>query len=90
MALVSLSDYRAMVADHPRKFSESEVGYTPAARNSTTYYCDECLHFYEGPAAHRNVCEILRRVGEASIEAKAKCSFWTRTGQKHPLLERVA
>lgn len=83
----TLADYERIVADRPTKFSEREAGYTPASKNKTDYHCDECLHFYEGKIAKRNVCEIMRRNGEATIEPEANCRFWTMTGLKHPLLK---
>ena len=86
----SLADYERLVADRPTKFSEREAGYIPAAGNKTDRFCDECLHFYTGKIAKRNVCEILRRSGEASIEPKATCAFWTMTGLRHPLLKEAS
>ena len=81
-----LARYRALIADRPDKFSGKEAGYTPAAQNKTEYTCDDCRHFFIGPAAGYNVCEVVRLQPEASIEPKAKCRYWTRTGERHPLL----
>ena len=81
-----LARYQRLLADRPGKLTASESGYTPPARNQTDYFCDECLHFYTGKAARRTVCEIVRLQPERSIEPKAKCRFWTRTGEKFPLL----
>jgi hypothetical protein len=84
---VTLSDYRRLVADHPVKFSEREVGYTPAASNKTDKHCDDCLHFYAGKAARRNVCEIMQRSSGGSVEPRANCRFWTVIGLHYPLLK---
>jgi hypothetical protein len=81
-----LSDYKHLLADRPAKFTGTESGYTPAAKNKTEYTCDDCRHFFTGPAAGYSVCEVVRLVPEKSIEPKAKCKFWTRTGERFPLL----
>jgi hypothetical protein len=81
-----LADYKRLLSDRPDKFSGKEAGYTPAAQNKTEYTCDDCRHFFTGPAASYNVCEVVRLQPEKSIEPKAKCRFWTRTGERFPLL----
>jgi hypothetical protein len=84
--LATLSQYRELISDRPKKFSESEAGYTSPARSNSDYHCEDCLHFYRGLAARRTVCEILRRPMGSDIEPKAHCVFWTRTGDRFPLL----
>jgi len=81
-----LARYRELLADRPEKFTGRESDYTPAAKNSTAYFCKDCLHFFMGKVAGYNVCEVVRLHPEMSIEPKAKCKYWTRTGERFPLL----
>jgi len=81
-----LADYKHLLADRPVKLSGKEASYTPAAQNKTDYFCSDCLHFFTGKVAGYSVCEIVRLQPEKSIEPSAKCKFWTRTGERLPLL----
>jgi hypothetical protein len=85
---VTIGEYRKLIADRPRKFTETEVRFAPPSRNNTDYYCKDCSHWFESPGAKRSVCEIMRKRDDSSVEPKAKCMFWTRTGMKFPLLEQ--
>lgn len=82
-----LADYKRLLTDRPVKFTGAEAGYVPASRNDGEYTCDDCRHFFTGPAAGYNVCEIVRLTPEKSIEPKARCRFWTRTGERWPMLK---
>ena len=84
----SLAEYKRMMADRPPKFNEADCQFTPAARNKSGYYCDECMHWFDSPVGHRSVCEIYRPRDDGSVEPKAKCMFWTRTGERFPLLAK--
>lgn len=86
MPSATLADYRRLLADRPDKFSGADAQYTPVSSNKTDYHCDDCRHFFTGKAAGYNVCEVVRLQPEKSIEPKAKCKFWTRTGERFPLL----
>jgi hypothetical protein len=81
-----LADYKRLLADRPEKLTGPEASYTPAAQNKSDYFCDECLHFFTSKVAGRKVCEVVRLQPERSIEPKAKCKFWTHTGERFPLL----
>lgn len=85
-----MSDYNAIVSDHPRKLSPAETGYVIARQNNTGYHCDDCLHFYKGNAARNQVCEVVRRPNSLQIESHAACKFWTRTGTRFPLYDRLS
>lgn len=85
----TLADYKRLLADRPEKFSGSEAQYFPATKNDTTYTCDSCRHFFNGKVAGYNVCEVVRLQPEKSIEPGARCKFWTRTGERFPLLNHA-
>lgn len=85
-----LEKYDKLLADRPEKFSGREASYTPASENKTTYHCSDCRHFFTGKVAGYNVCEVVRLQPERSIEPKAKCRYWTRTGERFPLLRSDA
>lgn len=82
----TLTDYRRLLADRPDKFTGPEASYTPESQNKSDYACEDCLHFFTGKAARRRVCEVVRLQPERSIEPRAKCKFWTHTGERFPLL----
>lgn len=82
----TLVDYRRLLADRPEKLSGKEADYASAAQNKSDYHCDDCLHFFTGKVAGRKVCEVVRLQPEKSIEPNARCKFWTRTGERFPLL----
>jgi hypothetical protein len=88
--LATLSSYRHLLADRPDKFSAQEVAFTMPNRNNTDYYCKECRHWFDSPGAHRSVCEIYRPASDESVPPKGKCMFWTRTGERFPLLHQEA
>jgi len=90
MSDATLADYRRLIADRPAKLTGPEAQYTPASQNSTDYHCDQCRHFFISKVAGYNVCEVVRLQPEKSIESKAKCKFWTRTGERFPLLNNHA
>jgi len=81
-----LDKYRKLLADRPEKFTGKEADYTPAARNKSDYFCKDCKHFFTGKVAGYNVCEVVRLHPEMSIEPKARCRYWTRTGERFPIL----
>lgn len=85
-----LADYKRLLADRPEKLSGAEADYTPASKNDSGYHCDQCRHFFTGKVSGHNVCEVVRLQPERSIEPKAKCKFWTRTGERFPLLRSDA
>ncbi len=82
----TLAEYKRLLADRPAKFTAAEAAYQSQKQNTTDYFCRDCRHFFQGPVAGYNVCEVVRLQPEKSIESHAKCKFWTRTGERFPLL----
>jgi hypothetical protein len=86
----TLADYKRHIADRPEKFTGPESNYVPASKNKPDQYrCDTCRHFFIGEVAGYNVCEVVRLQPEKSIEPGARCKFWTRTGERFPLLNHA-
>jgi hypothetical protein len=85
--MVTIQNYRKLIADHPRKFTEAEVGFEPHPEQGLQ--CGGCFHFYSSIAADRNVCEIYRAKDGSSIPEDGHCAFWTKTGKRFPLLVKT-
>ena len=86
--MVTLQQYRKLVADHPRKFDGPEIEFSP--KGEPGYECHACFHFYDGNVAKRSVCEIYRGAEGGSVPSEGGCRFWTRDGKRHPLFQRTS
>lgn len=82
--LATASEYNAMMADRPEKFSAAQVKFQDPSPYD--HSCGGCFHYFTGVVAKRNTCEIYRPEGEESVPASGVCRFWTLDGVKFPIL----
>jgi hypothetical protein len=82
MAEIEFTDYESLLEDKPYKFSAESVGYSAGTGAER---CIRCIHFYEGRAAKRAVCEIMRPEDDANVKPEWKCTFFTTDGKAYPL-----
>lgn len=83
----TLSDYHEVMEDRPMKFTPEQVGYSPKPKFKEV--CDDCVHFFRGRAAKRNVCEIMRPHSETeSVAPCGYCRFWTNDYVTFPLADK--
>lgn len=84
---VTLNDYLEMMADRPVKFTAAEVGYSPKPKYKEV--CDDCIHFFRGKTARRNVCEIMRPDSETeSVAPMGFCYVWSNDYRTFPLIDK--
>ena len=87
MSTATKADYDKLMADRPEKMDEAESGYRVGEGNSNSPHCSGCIHLYQRKLDHYAVCEIVRPVkGDEEIGLDAVCDFWTKDGEKFPLL----
>jgi len=86
--MITLEDYRKLVAERPEKFTEEDVGYRSAYNGGPQ--CKGCLHFFERRLDKFGVCEIMRSraTDEDGVNPSWTCRFNTVDMQKFPLLEQ--
>lgn len=85
--MVTFEQYQQVVADRPKKFTAEEVGFEPASSGAER--CQGCWHWYQGPKAGRQICEIFVGQGEErQVNPEAVCKFWTADGAAFALLEQ--
>jgi hypothetical protein len=86
--MVTLDEYREIVADRPEKFSAEEVGYEEAPEGSALR-CAACLHYFRRAIDGFTTCEIFRseETDTEGVKPDWRCRFYTVDGQVFPLLE---
>lgn len=85
--LVTIDEYRALVEDHPVKFSAEQVGFKKGDdQTDSVNVCGSCFHYYRG--MYHNVCEIFRPTDGELIAPLDQCKFWSNDGENFPLLDQ--
>ena len=87
--MLSMAEYKKIIADRPEKASAADVNFRMKALEPQKS-CSDCFHFYSGPTAKRNVCELTTGPDPESrhIPREADCDYWTNDGKVFPLLGR--
>jgi hypothetical protein len=80
--MATLSDYKAIIEDRPKKLDASDVDYREGEGDEI---CGNCIHFYRRVVDEYGVCELLRLADEESIERSYTCDFFSRNGEEFPL-----
>jgi hypothetical protein len=80
--MATLSDYKAIIEDRPKKLDASDVDYREGEGDEI---CGHCIHFYRRVVDEYGVCELMRPDGEKSVERDYTCDFFSETGEKFPL-----
>lgn len=85
--LLTFAEYQEMMNDRPVKATPAQVGYSTKPRFKEV--CDDCVHFFRGKAARRNVCEIMRPDSETeSVAPMGWCWMWSSDYRTFPLLDK--
>lgn len=85
-AQATLDDYHDLMEDRPIKFTAAQCGFSPKPKFKEV--CDDCIHFFRGKVAHRNVCEIYRPEDDGSVAPMGWCRFWTDDYKAFPLIDK--
>ena len=79
--LATLAQYKQLMDDRPVKFKPEDVDFRED--NDEGYPCAGCVHWYIGPMAQHQVCEVVRPPSE-NVPWNYTCIFWTRDWENHP------
>lgn len=83
----TLADYHQLMDDRPVKFTPEQVSYSPKPKYAQV--CDDCVHFFRGKTAKRNVCEIMRPTSDTeSVAPCGWCRFYTNDYRTFPLIDK--
>lgn len=82
--MVSLDDYRSLMADRPEKLTAEDSHYRDSMGRQR---CGNCLHFFQRKIDDYGVCEVVRPDDPEEVELDKVCDFWTVDGKRFPLLK---
>jgi hypothetical protein len=86
--MITLDQYRDMIADRPDKFTPEEVGYDEAPEGSAMR-CGVCRNYYRRATDNFAVCQVMRS-DETDIDGVLpwwRCQFFTVDDDVFPLYE---
>ena len=66
------------------KFSPEDVNYRDS---EDKHQCRNCVHFLVRKVDQFGICEVVRPADDEPIDEDYVCDFWTRDGEKFPLLK---
>jgi hypothetical protein len=74
------------------KFSEEDADYRDGegslhSHGTRHHCCRKCIHYLVRKVDDFGVCEIVRPLDDQPIDEDYVCSFWTRDGERFPLLK---
>jgi hypothetical protein len=76
--------YEELMSDPIPKFSGEDVDYRKSGGKE---HCGTCIHFLERRVDDYGVCEIVRLEPDGPIEESYVCDYWTKDGERFPLLK---
>jgi hypothetical protein len=84
--MATLSDYKAIIEDRPKKLDASDVDYREGEGDEI---CGNCIHFYRRVVDEYGVCELLRlahilAIFSAAMEKNSRCIRGVDDDQHRP------
>jgi hypothetical protein len=85
-------NYDSLMESAVEKFSEEDADYRDGegslhSHGPRHHRCGNCVHFLVRKVDQFGICEVVRPPDDEPIDEDYVCSFWTRDGEKFPLLK---
>ena len=77
-------NYDSLMESAVEKFTPEDVNYRDS---EDKHQCRNCVHFLVRKVDQFGICEVVRPPDDEPIDEDYVCSFWTRDGEKFPLLK---
>ena len=77
-------NYDSLMESAVEKFTPDDVNYRDS---EDKHQCRNCVHFLVRKVDQFGICEVVRLPDEEPIDEDYVCDFWTRDGEKFPLLK---